>query len=68
MTLTRAASLCSQRNGEYLSVFNSLFRRDMQIGLTVDNKKEDKSNDAHDNVSPNVDSLSTKLKHNLSKR
>ena len=31
-------------------------------------KRRNHSNDAHDSVSPNVDSLSTKLKHNVSKQ
>ena len=48
---------------------NDLFHlRNMQISLAVENKKRNNSNDEHDNWSPNVDSLTTKLKHKGSKQ
>ena len=36
-----------------------------KIGLTVENKRRENKNDAHDIVHPNVDSLTTKRKHNV---
>ena len=35
-----------------------------KLGLTVENKRRDNNNDAHDIVHPNVDSPTTKRKHN----
>ena len=39
----------------------------MQISLTVENKTGNHNKDTYDNASPNVDSLSAKLKHNVLK-
>ena len=39
----------------------------MKISLTVEDKRRNHDNDAHDSMSPNIDSLSTKLKHNVLK-
>ena len=39
----------------------------MQISLAIENKRRNHNNDAYDSVSPNVDSLLTKLKHNVFK-
>ena len=45
---------------------NELLRqRNVQISFTVENKWRSHNNDVHDSVSPNVDSLSIKLKHNV---
>ena len=39
----------------------------IQVGLTVENKSRSHSNDVLESVSPNFDSLSTKLKLNVLK-
>ena len=40
----------------------------MQIRLTVENKNENNTIDARESASLSVDSLSTKLKHNVTKQ